>query len=191
MNNKTNLLSKFKFLFKRSIVIVIIGDEKESAEVKIIKLLNIYFKNKKEFLIFTADNKNINNLKFFLKLSKKPIFVITEIKALQKNISDVIDSLTRKTNLVLSIDIPIIERIRKTTDAETLTFGFSQESDFTIINDDASLKIDYKGSIIPTWLKTKSKKETYSVLSSLVIGFILGLNLVEISQIFKKDNISL
>ena len=41
------------------------------------------------------------------------------------------------------------------------------------------------------YLKTKSKEETYSVLSSLVIGFILGLNLVEISQIFKKDNISL
>jgi len=189
MNNKTGFLFKLKFFFKRSIVIVIIGDEKEESEQEISKILNIHFKNKKAFLIFTADNKNINDFNFFLKFSKQPIFVVTRIKALQKNILETIDSLPNKTNFVVNIDDPIIERVRKLTDTKVLSFGFSRESDFIAINDDASLKINYKGNIIPTWIRGKSQKEVYSILCSLVIGFILGLNLVEISQIFKKNNI--
>ena len=191
MNNKINNLFKFKFFFKRSIVIVIIGEEKEDTKEKINKFLNICLENKKDLLVFTADNKNINNFKFFLKYSKQPIFVITQTKALKKNILETIDSLPNKTTLVLNLDDPIVERVKKLTDIKILSFGFSQESDFTAINDNESLKIDYKGNIIPTWLKGKSQKETYSILCSLVIGFILGLNLVEISQIFKKNNISL
>ena len=189
MKNKTNPFSKFKFLFKRSVVIVIIGDEKEESKQKIEQMLNISFGPQKEFLIFTADNKNINDLKFFLKHSRQPIFVITQTNALQKNILEIISSLPNKTNLVLNFDGPIIERIRKLTDVKTLSFGFSQESDFTAINDNSNLKIDYKGNIIPTWIKDKSRKYIYSVLCSLVIGSILGLNLVEMSQIFKKNNI--
>ena len=191
MNSKVNCLLKFKFFLERPTVIVIIGEEREESKQKINNFLNICFKDKQDFLVFTADNKNINNFKFFLKYSKQPIFVITQTKALQRNILETIDSLPSKTTLVLNLDNPIIERVKKLTGIKTLSFGFSPESDFTAINDDASLKIDYKGNIIPTWLKDKSKKDTYSILCSLVIGFILGLNLVEISQIFKKNNISL
>ncbi len=191
MNNKIDFLFKFNFFLKRPIIIVIIGDEKEESKQKINQFLNSCLKTKKTFLIFTADNKNINNFKFFLKYSKQPIFVITQIKALQKNIIETINSLPNKTTLVLNLDNPITKRIKKLTDAKTLSFGFSPESDFTVINNNTSLKINYKGSIIPTWLKIKSQKEIHLILCSLVIGFILGLNLVEISQIFKKNNISL
>ena len=191
MNNKVNYLFKFKFFFKRPTVIVIIGDEKEESKEKINKFLNICFEDKKDLLVFTANNKSINNFKFFLKYSKQPIFVITQTKALQKNILETIDLLPSKTTLVLNLDDPIVERVKKLTDIKTLSFGFSPESDFTAINDNESLKINYKGNIIPTWLNGKSQKEIYSILCSLVIGFILGLNLVEISQIFKKNNISL
>ena len=191
MNNKINLLLKLKFLLKRPAIIVIIGEEKEESKQKINQMLNIYFKAKKDFLVFTADNKNINNFKFFLKYSKQPIFVVTQMNSLQKNIIETVASLLHKTTLVLNLDNPITKKIKKLTDVKTLSFGFSQECDFTAINSDMNLKIDYKGSIIPTWLKRKSQKDTYSILCSLVIGFILGLNLVEISQIFKKNNISL
>ena len=191
MNSKINYLFKFNFFFKRPTVIVIIGEEKEEAKEKINKFLNICFEDKKDLLVFTANNKSINNFKFFLKYSKQPIFVITQTKALQKNILETIDSLPSKTTLVLNLDDPMVERVKKLTDLKILSFGFSQENDFTAINDNESLKIDYKGNVIPTWLKEKSQKEIYSILCSLVIGFILGLNLVEISQIFKKNNISL
>ena len=191
MKDKLNLPSKFKFLFKRPTVIVIIGKEKEESERVINQVLNVSLETKKDFLVFTADNKNINNFKFFLKHSKQPIFVVTQMNALQKNILGIINSLPPKTNLVLNFDNLITKKIKKLTDLKTLSFGFSQESDFTAINNDVGLKIDYKGNIIPAWLKGKSQKDIYPILSSLVIGFILGLNLVEISQIFKKNNISL
>ena len=191
MKDKLNLPSKFKFLFKRPTVIVIIGEEKEESERVINQVLNVSLETKKSFLVFTADNKNINNFKFFLKYSNQPIFVVTQINALQKNILGVINSLPHKTNLVLNFDNPIAKKIKKLTNVKILSFGFSQESDFTAINNDVGLKIDYKGNIIPAWLKGKSQKDIYPILSSLVIGFILGLNLVEISQIFKKNNISL
>ena len=190
MNNKINLLFKLKFLFKKPIVVVIIGDEKEESKQKVNQMLSAYFKTKRNILIFTADNKNINSFKFFLKHSKQPIFVATQMNALQKNIIETINSLPSKTTLIFNFDNLIAKKIKKITDIKALSFGFSQESDFTAIND-ASLKIDYKGSVIPTWLKKKSQKDTYSILCSLVIGFVLGLNLVEISQIFKKNNISL
>ena len=93
-------------------VIVIIGD-KETTKQKVNKVLDVYFKTQKDFLVFTSDNKNINNLLFLLRHSRQPIFIITQIKILQKSI--------------------------------------------------------------------------YSVLCSLVIGFILGLNLVEMAQVFKKN----
>ena len=191
MSNKINILSKLKFLLKKPTVVVIIGDEKEESKQKVDQVLSSYFKIKKDILVFTADNKNINGFKFFLKYSEQPIFVVTQMSALQKNIIETINSLPNRTTLVFNFDNLIAQKIKKMTNVKAFSFGFSQESDFTAINDNENLKIDYKGNIIPTWLKEKSRKEIYSILCSIVIGFILGLNLVEISQIFKKNNISL
>jgi len=191
MNNKINALFKFKFLFKRSTTIVVIGEEKEESKQVINQILSAFPKTEKDFLVFTADNKNINDFKFFLEYSKRPIFVVTQMNALQKNILETINSLPRKTTLVLNFDNLITKKIKRLTKVKILSFGFSEESDFTAINNDIGLKIDYKGNIIPVWLKGKSQKDIYPILCSLVIGFVLGLNLVEISQIFKKNNISL
>jgi len=190
MNNKINTLFKFKFLLKKPTVVVIIGEEREESKQRIEQILSAYFKIKREVLVFTADNKNINSFNFFLKYSKQPIFAVTQMNSLQKNIIETINFLPNKTTLIFNFDNLIAKKIKKMTNVKALSFGLSPESDFTAIND-ASLKINHKGSIIPTWLKEKSQKDTYAILCSLVIGSVLGLNLVEISQIFKKNNISL
>ncbi len=95
---KSNIFSKISFFFKKIPAIVIVGDRKKEVKEKIKKILKKYFQEGKDFLIFTANNKNIKNLNFFLKYSRKPIFVATSMNAIRKNVNKVTSSLSYKTN---------------------------------------------------------------------------------------------
>jgi len=56
-----------------------------------------------------------------------------------------------------------------------------------------NFKINYKGSIVPVWLTSEPdsderarKEQIYSVMGAVVAGTVLGLNLVEISNVLKS-----
>ena len=51
MNNKINALFKFKFLFKQSTTIVVIGEEKEESKQVINQILSAFPKTEKDFLV--------------------------------------------------------------------------------------------------------------------------------------------
>ncbi len=186
MKNKTNFLSKLIFFFKRVPVIVIIGEQKEKTKERTSQIVKRYFEIGKDILIFTADDKNIEKLDFFLKRSKKPIFVITELKAVRKNIEKTIESLSYQTILILNADNSITKRAGKIAGLKPKKFGFSEEADLKPVKNGKIFKIDYNGSIIPVALEKKSKENIYTVLGAIAISTSLGLNLVKISQAFKK-----
>ncbi len=189
MTYQTNFIAKIKFFFSRKPVIIIIGENKELVKNKSLKTLKRFFQLKKDFLIFTADYNNIKSLNFFVQKSKRPIVIFTEMKAIKKEISFFSENLPKKTNLILNIDNHITERIEKIAELRAQKYGFNQKGDLTALKNENSFKINYKGSIVPLWIKTRKKKKIYTILATIAIGLSLGLNLVEISQAFKKNKI--
>jgi hypothetical protein len=187
MKKKTNLFSKLFFLFQRKPVIVVIGDRRKRVKKKTLIILKKYFHKEKDFFIFTANQKNIDQVSFFLKHSKNPILVSTSMKAIRKNIQKNIAQLSYKTKLILNSDDPITPRLEKIGNSKIQKYGFSNKSDLYVSEQKNGFKVQYNGSIVPIPLQNKSKKNIYSTLASIAIALNLGLNLVEISQAFKKD----
>ena len=93
--------------------------------------------------------------------------------------------------LILNSDDNSLEDKIGKPEAEILTFGFEEEADFRVTdvreNNDTNFKINHKGNIIPVWLKGLfSKEQIYSVLAASAVSEILGINLIKVSEIFKK-----
>lgn len=96
-------------------------------------------------------------------------------------------NLSTKKYLILNFDENSIQKLKEKTSAKILTFGFQEGADFQASdvkqNDRTNLKINHQGNIVPIWLGgTFSQREIYSVLATVAVGTIFGLNLVEISQ---------
>ena len=186
--NNSNILDKLYFLIKRPTLIIIIGEKTEKVFNDIKNILKVNLKNKDNFVVFATENKNMDNFNFFIKHSRKTILVLSEINFLQKNIEKSINNCPKKSIIIINNDNYFKKKIRKITDLSILSFGFSKKNDIIAINSDTSLKIGYKGNIIPTWFKGRFRKDIYSILSTFTVGVALELDLVEISKIFKKDN---
>lgn len=184
MKNKINFWTKLIFLFKKTPCVVIIGDNKEKVKEKTLEILN---QKNKEFLIFTADNEDINDFSFFLQRSKRPIFVVTEISAIRKNVLNLLESLSYKTKLVINSDNNISQKAEKITGLKAKKYGFNEESHIKALQNEDFLKISYKGSIVPVWIEKRNKNKVYPILAAIAITTSLGLNLVKISQVFKKN----
>lgn len=75
-------------------------------------------------------------------------------------------------------------------DFKKVTYGFSPEADFFASDENATedgfnFKLNYKGSTVPIWIKRPfSKDEVYAVLSFISVAATLGLNVIEISEVF-------
>jgi len=127
-------------------------------------------------------------------------------------VSELVKVLTLSGYLILNSDDEAVRDLEKKCPARFLTFGFSERADFIAsdikinpvreledvshlekpdfsngVKGGINFKINYKGNTVPVWLENKGGKEQiYSALATVAIGTILGLNLVEISQAFKR-----
>ena len=125
---------------------------------------------------------------FLIKNSSLPILVITDNKQgiLEKS-QTISKTLPERGFMVLNFDDEEIKGLKKETAAHLLTFGFQSGAEVLASdmkeNGHINFKINYKGNIVPIWLKEPyNKEQIYSVLGAVSIGTILNLNLVEISQ---------
>lgn len=193
-----NIIKKFLFLIKKPSVIIIVGKGRLCAKEAISKGL------KSDALIFDSDlskPKEIEKFNFLLRKSRLPILVVTQageippdklffagdIKETLK-IRQLAQILPAYGFLILNFDDETVREIKNETKAHPLTYGFQEGADFQIsdINIDLSgtnFKINYKGNIVPFWLKYLfGKEQIYSALTAICLGVVQDINLVEISQ---------
>jgi len=202
-----NLLTKLIFLLRKPKVIIVTGERRTSTAEAVYQVLRLRFEieklvektpnilsllKKRVFLIETGlENPGISKkLKHWIKLSQLPILVVTKINEISE---------TRKLAkmipvygfLILNFDDERIQEINNIKSLKTLTFGLQEGADFRAsdihINSGTNFKINYKGSIVPVWLKgTLGEEQVYDALAVDSVGIIFGLNFVEISEALKN-----
>lgn len=194
-------LNKFKFFFKRPKVVVVVGQSKETTKEAILKVLSRHFKIGKEILIL----EGIENSKFFLKKSRLPILVVTQIGeyhpereffagdiAQTLEISKLAEILPTQGYLILNFDDETVRDLKNKARAHPLTFGFGARADLRVTDivlarSGTNFKVNYEGKIVPVWLeKIFGKKHIYAALTAAAVGEVLGLNLVEISEALRN-----
>lgn len=155
---------------------------------------------KNGILIFETKLKNPREFSFFIKNSKLPILVVTQIGEIPpdkdffagekkeaeeiKKLAKILPSFSR---LILNFDDETVREMKDETNLFSLTFGFQEKTDFRAsdlkLNSGINFKINYQGNIVPIWLDYLfGKEQIYSALAAAVVGIIFDLNLVEISQ---------
>ncbi len=153
-----SLIYKIIFFWKKPKVLVVTDGDREMIKKNISQVLGSSFRTEGEIL-FLDDAEKIN--------------------------------LSKKNYLVLNFDDGNVRRLKEKNPSQILTFGFKEGADFQAtdlkLNGGTNFKVNYQGKIVPIWLqKHAEEKEIYSVLTTVAVGTIYGLNLVEISQALKS-----
>jgi len=215
-----NLLSKLIFSFRKPKIIVVTGSSRQTAGEVIFQVLKNHFRIEKisrkfspgtilrnKVLIFEAALQQINGLEWFVKKSRLPILVVTNVGDIPpdknffageieetKEITKLAESLPRHGYLILNFDDETVRELKNKTRAHSLTFGFQERADFgatdVVLTQFPSFgtnfKVNYQGNIVPVWLKNLfGKEQIYSSLAGIATATIIDLNLVEISQALK------
>ena len=217
--NKINFLSKIIFSLKNPPIIVVTGKGRASAAEAIFQVLRLHLKIKKikdkansldffqnEILVFESEVEKTDSLDFLIKKSRFPILVVTakgeippqenffaaDIKEVEK-IVKLAENFPPFGLLILNFDDETVREIKNKSLAKSLTFGFQEGADFQAtdikLNTGTNFKINYKGNIVPVWLKKLfGKEQIYSALTAVLIGEVLKLNLVKVSESLKNYN---
>ncbi len=205
-----NFLTKFIFLLRKPKVIIVTGEARVSITKAIYQVLRPHFKieklvdktpnilsvfKKEVFLIETGlkSSRFSKKLNYWIKLSQLPILIVSRIDDRTKEAQELAKMIPVYGFLILNFDDERIREINNIKSLKTLTFGFQEGADFKAsdihINTGINFKINYKGNIIPVWLKktsTSGGEQIYSALAANSVGIIFGLNFIEISEALKN-----
>ena len=200
-----NFFSKLKFFLRKPRVIIVVGKDRIRTEKTICQVLK-HPKIDKGILTLEAkldSNSEAEELKWLIKNSKLPILVINHISGISspsvvsnkeeeriKRLEEVAKQLPRFGCLIANLDDEKIRKIKAKPEVKKIGFGFDKGADLRATDiysqSGINFKVNYQGSFVPVWLEGASEKEQiYSALAAIAVGVILGLNLVEISQILK------
>ncbi len=200
-----NFFSKFKFFLKKPKVIIVVGKDRIRIKKTICRVLK-HPKIDKGILTLEAkldSDSEAEELKEVIKGSKLPILVIDHISSISfhsaapdkeeeriRRVEELAKQLPRFGCLIVNLDDEKIRKVRAGPDVKEIGFGFKEGADLRATDISSRLginfKVNYQGSFVPVWLEGASEKEQiYSALAAIAVGVILGLNLVEISQILK------
>lgn len=209
------LFAKLTFLFKKPSIIIVTGTFRQTAAEAIFKVLKSSFRVKKikkkpdifdslgkNVLIWSAKEKELDTVFPFIKDSKKPVLVITNINDTVQETSQIkklVAKIPSNGSLILNFDGKVAKEIMGEVEVSTLTFGLQEGADFLATdikeiygelaksNRGTNFKINYEGNIVPFWLKNiLGKEHIYAALSATALGLVFGLNLVDVSQSLKN-----
>lgn len=164
-----------------------------------------------KFLVIELEPKRAGELKFFLQRSERPILVGTAVGEIPadeilfagekegvEDIAQLIPLLRAQGCAVLNFDDETVRELGEKSRSPVLTFGLYEPSittggaDFQasdvhvlVLTEESgtNFKLNYKGNIVPVWLKNLfGKEQIYSALCALALSTILDINLVQASQ---------
>lgn len=154
-----------------------------------------------QILIFESDIKKVFELRFLTKKARQAILVVSAVgeipadeyffageKEGMAEATKLIGLLRPQDCLVLNFDDETVRDLKAKSPCPVLTFGFQDKADFQasdvkITESGTNFKLNYKGNIVPVWLKEIfGKEQIYSGLAAISTAAMLGMNLVEASQ---------
>ncbi len=197
ISNLKYQISKLAFLLRKPKVIIVTGNDKVAVKEAISQVLKPYFKLGQEILIFESslrDETELEKFKFLINKSYLPILVVAgngdapfDIEEIQK-LAKIMPSYGY---LILNFDNSDVKKIANVANSKILTYGFQENSDFQAsdvkLDEGTNFKINHKGNIVPVWLEqVLDNEKIYPALAAAIIGTVLGLNLVEVSQALKN-----
>jgi len=204
-----NFFSKLKSFLRKPRVIIVVGKDRIRTKETICQILK-HPKIDKDILTLEAkldSDSETKELKWLIKNSKLPILVATCISSISsqptvsaeeeriKRVEELAKQLPPFGCFIANLDDERIKKIKAGADVKEIGFGFEEGVDLRATDICSRLgvnfKVNYQGSFVPVWLEGASEKEQiYSALAAIAVGVILGLNLVEISQILKGCSFS-
>lgn len=154
-----------------------------------------------QILILESDITELFELRFLTKKARQAILVVSSIGEIpadeyffageKEGVAEaikLIQLLSPQDCLVLNFDDETARELKSKSSSPVLTFGFQDKADFQasdvkITESGTNFKLNYKGNIVPVWLKELfGKEQIYSVLAAISTAAMLGLNLIEASR---------
>ena len=166
-------------------------------------------KNYPEVLVLEMLASKPGDLKHLTSMAPCKVGVVTSLneayleyfktlKKLSQELRLMISTLDKNSFAILNRDEEDIFVMGNKTEADIFTFGFHVEadvraSDVLFKTGEAGetigiyFKISYHGSMVPMYLfDAKRQEDVYPALAAIAIALVMGLNLVEITEILKE-----
>lgn len=174
--------------------------------IKTLSLSEIFPVLGDEVLILESDLKGKNVFKKIKGLTKKAslsILVVSNIGEISadesffagekegaRRAAELAKALPPQSRLVLNFDDETVREIGDNCVSRSITFGLQEQAGLQAsdirLNEGTNFKINYRGNIVPVWLKNLfGKEQIYSALAAAASAVCLDMNLVEVSQALK------
>ncbi|PKL72543.1 hypothetical protein CVV26_00840 [Candidatus Kuenenbacteria bacterium HGW-Kuenenbacteria-1] len=188
--------------------------------IKGLKLIFFKDENYPQILILEMGANKPNDIGYLIKIAPCKIGIITDIglthletfgslENIIKEKQSIIKQLPPNGWAILNADSKIIKKIKKKTEAQILSFGFSEEADlrsselilnYKLENNESlnlkdqiakikgiNFKINYQGNVVPVFLMDViGEVSVYAALSATAVGIIYKMNLIEISEALRE-----
>ncbi len=183
---KIPFFKKIKFLFKKPVLIALLDFQEKETKRIVSRIMEKYLQTGQDFFILETDESKIEKSSFFLKKACPAIIAVDNFSR-----ASLAKQLPLSVCFVLNNDNNRVKEFDAFNKFKKISFGFKYGADIFISDikhseDRTNFKVNYKGSLIPFWVKGRLGEEKIkAVLSSLGIALMAGINLVEISQFFK------
>lgn len=161
----------------------------------------IWNKNFPEVLVLEMGIDRPKDMERLLDIARPSIAVITAIgdipvhveffsgvEELAQEKSRILKYLPQNGYAILNFDDEAVWDMKEKTKARVYSFGFGEHADFKASNLKTTFygsvfKMDYDGASVPMHLKgVLGKQNVYPAIAAVVVGKIMGLNLIEISE---------
>ncbi|MBI4692204.1 MAG: UDP-N-acetylmuramoyl-tripeptide--D-alanyl-D-alanine ligase [Candidatus Terrybacteria bacterium] len=171
------------------------------------KGLKVFFreKNYPQWLILEMGVDRPKDMERLVKWIRPDIAIITTLveipvhveyfkgpEELIKEKIKLIKKLKPENYAILNGDDKILPELKEKTEANIITYGFSENldliaSNYHLSSEGITFKIDYKGNIVPIRIPgVFGRQYVYSALTGITVGISQGLNLVEAAEALSK-----
>ncbi len=183
-------IQRIKFLIEKNPTIVLVGKKTEILKNFIEHLILKKLGQKREIMILETSEEKIENFKFYLQKTKFGILILKEAPENFDKFLSFLKELPPKINLVFNFEEKKLRKLKDLVNLHSLSFGMEEKADVFLsslkFNFGMNIKISFGGAIVPFWLeKIFGREYILNLLATVSCGILLGINLVEISQIFK------
>lgn len=165
-----------------------------------------------EILILEMGADRPGDIRYLTNLAPCKVGVVTSIgpthveffKTIRKIVKEkqiIVTHLKRDAAAVLNADDELVLPLATRTEAEVLTFGFSEKADVSGLEEGVDqelekgllvakgmhFKMRYGGAVVPVFLsQVVGRQHIYAALAAAAVGLSYGLNLLEIAEELRK-----
>jgi hypothetical protein len=173
--------------------VILSGQNTEAIKRASERMIKPHLQENEEISVVSCDLENMEEIKAMIQRSSLFVAVLNRAGISSEKIKSLIEVMEGKGFLLVSSEQGTIGELEESDSINSLSFGFQPGSDFYAsdvkINGGINFKMNHSGKSVPIWLeKEKWEGKLDSVLASVALATVFGLNLVEISEALKTPD---